>query len=187
MKFFLIIGRQQTTLIHCVLIVLAAMGAGQALGQVPTAALLRPEGPAPAVDVGTLILSPAQRRRLELARNAPEGIEGAGQPVADGQDQEPLPGLPTSLAVSGFVIRSDKRSTVWINEQPLYGRNAPNALRTLAGQSGVLQPGNGDVRSKARPGQVIDVPTGQAVDLLPPGAIRIIPPKAIVERGFTKE
>ncbi len=178
MNLLLILGKRRTPLTPCALVVLAALSAGQALGQAPTAALLRPEGLGAAVDLGTLILSPAQRRRLESARNAPGGIEGAGQPVADGQNQEPLTGLPTSLAVSGFVIRSDKRSTVWINEQPLYGRTAPNALRTLAGESGVLQQGAGDIRARARPGQVIDVPSGQAVDLLPPGAIRIIPPKA---------
>ncbi|WP_372824744.1 hypothetical protein [Polaromonas sp.] len=80
--------------------------------------------------------------------------------------------------VSGVVIRSGNRSTVWINDQPLYGQAPVNPLRTLAGQTGVLQPGSKDMQLKARPGQVIDVPSGQSVDLLPPGAIRIIPPKA---------
>ncbi|MDO8775534.1 MAG: hypothetical protein Q7K57_43885, partial [Burkholderiaceae bacterium] len=84
-----------------------------------------------------------------------------------------------ALVVGGVVVRSGNRSTVWVNDQPLYGRAAANPLRTLAGQAGVLQPGGQDMQLKARPGQVIDVPSGQAVDLLPPGAIRIIPPKVI--------
>ncbi|MES2385213.1 MAG: hypothetical protein V4593_11745 [Pseudomonadota bacterium] len=86
-------------------------------------------------------------------------------------------GLPDTLVVSGSVVRSGNRSTVWVNDQPLYGRAETNPLRTLAGQAGVLQPG-GSMQARARPGQVIDVPSGQVVDLLPPGSIRIIPPKA---------
>lgn len=179
-------GRWRDMVVRAVLPVLGALGAGQAVCQVPALAPLRPEGSDSSVALGTLILTPAQRRHLEAVRSAPGGIEAASAPLPDGQARDVLSGLPGSLAVSGFVVRSDNRSTVWINEQPLYGRATPDALRTLAGQAGVLQPGIADVRTQARPGQVIDVPSGQTVDLLPPGAIRIIPPKT-TGRGFTKE
>lgn len=125
--------------------------------------------------LGTLLLSPAQRRSLEAARNLSDNRDEAVQAAPD--EKQSLT-LPETLVVSGVVVRSGNRSTVWVNDQPLYGRAAANPLRSLAGQAGVLQPGDRDMQVKARPGQVIDVPSGQAVDLLPPGAIRIIPPKA---------
>jgi hypothetical protein len=128
-------------------------------------------------DLGALILSPAQRRNLESARNAAGNADGGVQVLPKDSSGDTATGLPDTLVVSGVVVRSGNRSTVWVNDQPLYGRAAANPLRTLAGQAGVLQPGGYDMQLKARPGQVIDVPSGQAVDLLPPGAIRIIPPK----------
>lgn len=127
--------------------------------------------------VGTLILSPAQRRHLESIRSAAGSVEGSTQVLPGNPSSEVAAGLPDALVVSGVVIRSGNRSTVWVNDQPLYGRAAANPLRSLAGQAGVLQHGGQDMQLKARPGQVIDVPSGQSVDLLPPGAIRIIPPK----------
>jgi hypothetical protein len=185
MNLFSIKGRRRMVM-RSALVLLSALGGGKAFCQVPAAALPPPGGAGTSVALGTLILSPSQRRHLEAVRNAPGGIEAATQPVPDGQTRDLMSGLPGSLAVSGFVIRSGNRSTVWINEQALYGRAPPDSLRTLAGQAGVLQPGTADVRTKARPGQVIDVPSGQTVDLLPPGAIRIIPPKA-TGRDFPKE
>lgn len=128
--------------------------------------------------LGGLILSPAQRRNLEVVRNTDSGADSDAQVVPVNGSLAAGSGLPDTLVVSGVVVRSGNRSTVWINDQPVYGQDAVTPLRTLAGQAGVLQPGAMDMRIKARAGQVIDVPSGQTVDLLPPGAIRIIPPKA---------
>jgi hypothetical protein len=138
-------------------------------------------------ELGALILSPAQRRELESTRNAAGPADGGVQVLPKNASDETATGLPDTLVVSGVVVRSGNRSTVWVNDQPLYGRAAANPLRSLAGQAGVLQPGGQDMQLKARPGQVIDVPSGQAVDLLPPGAIRIIPPKAAAGGSTSKE
>ncbi|WP_293602081.1 MULTISPECIES: hypothetical protein [unclassified Polaromonas] len=156
-----------------------AQTAGPAL-TVPGVALLSGE-------LGALILSPAQRRNLESVRNAAGNADGGVQVLPKDPSGEAATGLPDTLVVSGVVVRSGNRSTVWVNDQPLYGRAAANPLRTLAGQAGVLQSGGQDMQLKARPGQVIDVPSGQAVDLLPPGAIRIIPPKAGTGGSTPKE
>ncbi|MDI1274575.1 hypothetical protein [Polaromonas sp.] len=157
---------------------LTALTACIAMAQTAGPALTVP-GVAPlSRELGALILSPAQRRNLESARNAVGNPDGGVQVLPKETSGEAAPGLPDALVVSGVVVRSGNRSTVWVNDQPLYGRAAVNPLRSLAGQAGVLQLAGQDMQLKARPGQVIDVPSGQAVDLLPPGAIRIIPPKA---------
>jgi len=148
-----------------------------ALAQTPGPSLAVPGSGAPNADLGPLILSPAERRNLEAARKREGNSDSSPQVLAGDKNPDAATGLPATLVVSGFVTRSGNRSTVWINDQPLYGQASVTPLRTLAGQVGALQPGGADMRIKARPGQIIDVPSGQAVDLLPPGAIRIIPPK----------
>ncbi|MDO8385023.1 MAG: hypothetical protein Q7T13_01310 [Polaromonas sp.] len=161
---------------------LAAMGltlawAGVAMAQTAGPLLTGAGGASAARQLGTLILSPAQRRHLESIRGAAGSMDGSARVIPGEPSSDVAAGLPDALVVSGVVVRSDNRSTVWVNEQPLYGRAVATPLRTLAGRTGVLQPEGRDMRIKARPGQVVDVPSGQSVDLLPPGAIRIIPPK----------
>lgn len=138
------------------------------------------------VSLDALILSPAQRRSLETMRNhtgkAEEGVQ-----VISGSSGEAQPGLPDTLVVTGMVTRAGNRSTVWVNDEPLYGQASPTPLRKLAGQAGVLVPGGKDLQIKAKPGQVIDVPSGQALDMLPPGSIRINPPKINPAGAVKKE
>lgn len=137
--------------------------------------------------LGALILSPVQRRNLETMRSNLGNVNDAQAPAGAKDRLQDSPAVPDTLVVSGVVIRSGNRSTVWVNNEPLYGRATDSALRTLAGQAGVLQQGAADMRVKARAGQVIDVPSGQTVDLLPPGAIRIIPPKVGAPGNTHKE
>jgi hypothetical protein len=174
-------------LVKLSLLGLTALTACAAVAQTAGPALTVPGVTAMSRELGALILSPAQRRDLESARNAAGNAEGGVQVLPKDASGDAATGLPDTLVVSGVVVRSGNRSTVWVNDQPLYGRAAATPLRSLAGQAGVLQPGGQDMQLKARPGQVIDVPSGQAVDLLPPGAIRIIPPKAVARSGDNKE
>ena len=168
---------------------LAGFTACAALAQAPLPGMTSPVfGASVPSALGGLILSPAQRRNLEGMRNVASGADGAAQvvvPVNGSLDAGS--GLPDTLVVSGVVVRSGNRSTVWINDQPVYGQDVVTPLRTLAGQAGVLQQGAKGMRVKARTGQVIDVPSGQTVDLLPAGAIRIIPPKAVAAGNTKKE
>lgn len=161
------------------LLVLTGVTAGAAMAQTAGPPLTVPGATLVSGELGALILSPAQRRDLESARNAAGNADVGVQVLPKDSSGDTATGLPDALVVSGVVVRSGNRSTVWVNDQPLYGRAAATPLRSLAGQAGVLQPGGQDMQLKARPGQVIDVPSGQAVDLLPPGAIRIIPPKVV--------
>lgn len=154
----------------------------------PPALLFGPaSGPASGpVSLTALILSPAQRRALEAMRNH-SGKAEEGVRVLSGTSGEASSGLPDTLVVTGMVMRSGNRSTVWVNDEPLYGQASPTPLRKLAGQAGVLVPGGKDLQIKAKPGQVIDVPSGQALDMLPPGSIRINPPKINPAGAVKKE
>lgn len=170
---------------------LAALGTGAALAQAagPLRATELPAAAAPSL--GTLLLSPGQRKNLEATRSAGGSTDQAA-PAAllalpSDRLREAAPGLPDTLIISGVVIRSGQRSTVWVNDQPLYGRGVEEPLRALAGKTGMLEPGSKELLLKARPGQVIDLPSGQSLDLLPPGAIRIIPPQAGASATTPKE
>ncbi|MDO9113394.1 MAG: hypothetical protein Q7U63_06310 [Polaromonas sp.] len=163
------------------------LGTGSAMAQAAGPLLAAPQANFTSDTLGSLILSPSQRRNLETLRNTADNPDAGIQVLQKDPSIDLSPGLPDALVVSGVVVRSGNRSTVWVNDQPIYGRGAANPLRTLAGRAGVLQSGGHDMQLKARPGQVIDVPSGQAVDLLPPGAIRIIPPKAGVGVSIKKE
>ena len=178
MKLFLMSVKAPGFGARVVALGMTALTAGAALAQTAVPALTMPGVSPMSRELGTLILSPALRRNLESARNAAGNADGGAQVIPRDPSGEAATGLPDTLVVSGVVVRSGNRSPGWVHDQPLYGRAAANPLRSLAGQAGVLQPGGQDMQLKARPGQVIDVPSGQAVDLLPPGAIQIIPPKA---------
>jgi len=153
------------------------LGAQAAVAQTPAqiaAALAIMNGPAV---IDGLILSPIQRKNLEFVRRA-GGSDGQPQSAEDQLLGGETATLPDNLVVSGVVIRSGNRSTVWVNDQPLYGQGGESPLRTQAGRAGVLQPGVRDLQLKVKPGQTVDVQTRQATDLLPHGSIKIIPPKA---------
>jgi hypothetical protein len=135
----------------------AALAAVTALLSLGTSAAMAQSGAATRV-LGTLILSPTQRRDLEALRPAAshgkESVQGsarAGVHPSSAADQGEPADLSSAPVINGVVIRSGSRSTVWVNGQPEYGRATADPLRALS---------------------------GQANDALPPGAIRIIPPKA---------
>ena len=130
---------------------LAALATVAALLSLGTSAAMAQTSAATSV-LGTLILSPNQRRELEALRPAPShGNDSAAAHPTSAADQGEPADLTSAPVINGVVIRSGSRSTVWVNGQPEYGRATADPLRTL---------------------------TGQANDALPPGAIRIIPPKA---------
>jgi hypothetical protein len=133
---------------------LVALATVASLASLGTSAALAQTGAAPSV-LGTLILSPKQRRDLDALRPASSHAHDSSRTAAS---SAPLTdrGLetadtPSAPVISGVVIRSGNRSTVWVNGQPKYGHATADPLRALS---------------------------GQARDALPPGAIRIIPPKA---------
>lgn len=142
---------------------------------------------ASALVLDKLLLSPAQRSALEAARKVAVTRTSESEPRA-------LPGttatstLPEALVVSGTVTRAGNRSTVWVNNQPLYGSGIENPVRALAKRMDAQQPGSKDLLLKAKPGQTVDTASRITIDALPRGAIRIIPAKgSAIDRTATPE
>jgi hypothetical protein len=104
------------------------------------AALLLVAGTAAmAADLGTLFTTPAERERLDRLRR--------GDPV------QVAPGASTGQrAVTGYVKRSDGRSTVWIDGVPLQVAT-PKAAPLLDPRAGRSAPGAEDnpIRLETRP------------------------------------
>jgi hypothetical protein len=67
-------------------------------------------------ELGTLFTTPGERARLDKLRR--------GEPI----ERAAVPGAPGGRALTGFVQRSDGRTTVWIDGDPVTlaaPRNAP--------------------------------------------------------------
>ena len=79
--------------------------------------------PAPhaAQPLGRLFYTPAQRAQLDVARSRKE------RPVAPVEAEAPQP-LPETITYDGVVRRSDGRTTVWINNQPIHDGKVPSGV-----------------------------------------------------------
>jgi hypothetical protein len=195
-------ARQRKPVVHSLLLFLivgAGLGAYAANAQTLATQATQPTPPtqparqagalaAPAAapaPLGSLILSPAQRRNLETGHRLAAAAAGRGpqayQPPI--QLQDTLAALPEALTISGIVTRADNRSTIWVNNQPRYGAGVEDPLRTLASQVAQQNPGASALILKAKPGQALDTASRTAIDSLPPGSITIIPPLAAVNAG----
>jgi hypothetical protein len=157
-----------------VVVLWVVVGQGMAQPQVMPQAT-NPSNESITVKLGGLMLSPIQRQNLEYVRSTGRSLAGAEQ-NAD-QLLDPAAGLSKTLTISGVVIRTGNRSTVWVNDQPLYGQGSESALRMQARRVGVSQPRTETSRVLNKTGKGADTKTQEEIDLLPPGSIKIIPPK----------
>lgn len=71
--------------------------------------------------LGRLFYTPAQRAQLDAARSRKE------RPVAAVEAEQPQP-LPETITYDGVVRRSDGKTTVWINNRPIYDGKAPDGV-----------------------------------------------------------
>ena len=108
---------------------------------------------APLPVLGTLILSPLERRQLDAASQLVTNDQGGFLVSAGGQSRVAAPVAPM----------------FWINRQPPADAITGGALSVLSGNLGSANAGTKDTISSTRPGQAAQNP-GAA---LPPGAITI--------------
>ncbi len=109
--------------------------------------------------LGRLFHTPAQRAEIDRQRAA----------------QRPASGTPARLAINGIIVRSDGKTSAWINDTVL---NMPDQfgdtwISSAPGHAGklIIKPRHGPTR-QARVGETIAADDGKESDL--PGADRIV-------------
>ena len=119
----------------------------------PIPALVQAASAAPPPVLGALILSPAERRQLDVA----------SQMVTNGQGGFVTPGSQGSTATP------PEAPMFWINRRPPDNAGAGGALRALSGNSGRVNADTTNASSGAKLSQTAQNPGA----ILPPGAITI--------------
>ena len=122
-------------------------------------------GPCGAQEFGRLFFTPEQRAALDARRKARVPDKPAASPVA---------ASPTTR-LDGYVVRSEGRSTVWVNGESLQDGSA-EALRDpgRSGDGRVRVPaGDGGARVGLKPGEVLDRGTGEVRDVIGEGEIKV--------------
>jgi hypothetical protein len=125
--------------------------------------------PAPAQErLGRLFFTPAQRASLDVARS-----QRARTALATDEktDQEATP-VPQTITYSGVLRRSDGKTTVWINNQPVHDRQ-PAGGGTIVGR---VRPDGSVTLQVPQSGRSVILKPGQSVELL----------SGAVEEGYSR-
>ena len=120
--------------------------------------------PCAAQEFGRLFFTPEQRAALDARRKARVPDKPAATAVA---------ASPTTR-LDGYVVRSEGRSTIWVNGESLQDGSA-EALRdpNRSGAGRVRVPaGDGGARVGLKPGEVLDRGTGEVRDVIGDGEIK---------------
>jgi hypothetical protein len=107
--------------------------------------------------LGRLFFTPAQRASLDVARS-----QRARAAVAtEKSDQDATP-VPQTITYSGVLRRSDGKTTVWINNQPVHDRESAGAGAIV----GRVRPDGSVTLQVAESGRSVSLKPGQSVELL---------------------
>lgn len=131
--------------------------------------------------LGGLLLSPQERAALDAARRMStkeQADDSRGAQTSSRAAEGVLPQAAQLLAdpmisVAGVVVRNGRKSTIWINDVPLYGADRSNALRQRAASAGVLLDSPDKFMLKVKPGEIVDSANGKRQDVVPEGAVKI--------------
>jgi hypothetical protein len=109
--------------------------------------------------LGRLFFTPAQRASLDVARS-----QRARAAVATEKSEVEATPVPQTITYSGVVRRSDGKTTVWINNQPVHDRESAGAAaivgRVRADGSVTLQVPQSGRSVSLKPGQSVELLTG---------------------------
>ena len=136
---------------------------------VPCVALVVAADPAPAQErLGRLFFTPAQRASLDVARSqrARTALD------TEKTEQEAAP-VPQTITYSGVLRRSDGRTTVWINNQPVHDRESAGAAAIV----GLVRPDGSVTLQVPQSGRSVVLKPGQSVELL----------SGAVEEGYSRK
>jgi len=124
--------------------------------------------PAPAQErVGRLFFTPAQRASLDVARSQ----RARAALASDKTEQEAAP-VPQTITYSGVLRRSDGKTTVWINNQPVHDRDSAGAAAIV----GRVRPDGSVTLQVPQSGRSVILKPGQSVELL----------SGAVEEGYSR-
>jgi hypothetical protein len=113
--------------------------------------------PAPAQErLGRLFFTPAQRASLDVARS-----QRARSALATEKTEDAAP-VPQTITYSGVLRRSDGKTTVWINNQPLHERDSAGAAAIV----GRVRPDGSITLQVPQSGRRVILKPGQSVELL---------------------
>ena len=114
--------------------------------------------PAPAQErLGRLFFTPAQRASLDVARS-----QRARTALATEKTEQEATPVPQTITYSGVLRRSDGKTTVWINNQPVHDRESAGAA-TIVGR--VRSDGSVTLQVP-QSGRSVILKPGQSVELL---------------------
>jgi hypothetical protein len=122
--------------------------------------------PAGAQELGRLFHTPEQRHALDARRAArpPQVILDAPPPLQPAR-------------VDGYVLRSDGRSTVWVNSGAASAASTPEGMRTDVRRDAPgrvsVSVGGGAQRHEVKVGGTLDAGSGNPRDLIGEGEIKV--------------
>ena len=124
--------------------------------------------PAPAQErLGRLFFTPAQRASLDVARS-----QRARTALATEKPEQEATPVPQTITYSGVLRRSDGKTTVWINNQPVHDRESAGAA-TIVGR---VRPDGSVTLQVPQSGRSVILKPGQSVELL----------SGAVEEGYSR-
>jgi len=124
--------------------------------------------PAPAQErLGRLFFTPAQRASLDVARS-----QRARTALATEKNEQEAAPVPQTITYSGVLRRSDGKTTVWINNQPVHDRESAGAAAIVGG----VRPDGSVTLQVPQSGRSVILKPGQSVELL----------SGAVEEGYSR-
>lgn len=107
--------------------------------------------------LGRLFFTPAQRASLDVARS-----QRARAAVATEKSEQEATPVPQTITYSGHLRRSDGKTTVWINNQPVHDRESAGAAAIV----GRVRPDGSVTLQVPQSGRSVNLKPGQSVELL---------------------
>jgi hypothetical protein len=107
--------------------------------------------------LGRLFFTPAQRASLDVARS-----QRARAAVATEKSEQEAAPVPQTITYSGVLRRSDGKTTVWINNQPVHDRESAGAAAIV----GRVRPDGSVTLQVPQSGRSVSLKPGQSVELL---------------------
>ena len=107
--------------------------------------------------LGRLFFTPAQRASLDVARS-----QRARAALATEKSEQEAAPVPQTITYSGVLRRSDGKTTVWINNQPVHDRESAGAAAIV----GRVRPDGSVTLQVPQSGRSVSLKPGQSVELL---------------------